>query len=75
MGSMTAIGNSVAPGVADLRTSPAGRTSVSREHVDSSTIQQTVESPMPWVVVPCLPARTFLSDLYNTTTGLLDLYL
>jgi hypothetical protein len=30
---------------------------------------------MPWVVLPCLPAKTFLTDLYNTSTGLLDLYL
>ena len=75
MGSMTAIGNSVAPGVAELRASPDRRSWASPDQVDVASVDHTIESPMPWVVLPCLPAKTFLTDLYNTSTGLLDLYL
>jgi hypothetical protein len=76
MGSMTAIGNSTAPGVAELRvsgTSASGTSTRDRDELD--VVDDWAETPMPWVTVPCLPAKTFLTDMYNTSTGLLDLYL
>jgi hypothetical protein len=74
MGSMTAIGNSIAPGVAELRVTP-NRSSTTPERDELSVVDDWGTTPMPWVTVPCLPAKTFLTDMYNSSTGLLDLYL
>ena len=78
MGSMTAIGNSIAPGVAELRASGERHSSAGGRDRDGGVdldLSEFSSGVMPWVTVPCLPAKTFLTDMYNTSTGLLDLYL
>ena len=78
MGSMTAIGNSIAPGVAELRVTSGGSSLTGdrdRERGVELDLAQTSSGEMPWVTLPCLPAKTFLTDMYNTSTGLIDLYL
>ena len=74
MGSMTAIGNSIAPGVAELLVI-GNRSSTTPARDELSVVDDWSTTSMPWVTVPCLPAKTFLTDMYNTSTGLLDLYL
>ena len=74
---MTAIGNSIAPGVAELRvTGERSSSGGDRERDGGVDVEvQHTSAEMPWVTLPCLPAKTFLTDMYNTSTGLLDLYL
>ena len=72
---MTAIGNSIAPGVAELRVFGNQSGSTARDRDDLEVAGDWSDTPMPWVTLPCLPAKTFLTDMYNTSTGLLDLYL
>jgi hypothetical protein len=74
MGSMTAIGNSIAPGVAELRVT-GHRSSTTPDRDELAVVDEWSDAAMPWVTLPCLPAKTFLTDMYNTSTGLLDLYL
>ena len=72
---MTAIGNSIAPGVAELRVAAGPWTGTGRDRDEAPVVDEWATTPMPWVTLPCLPAKTFLTDMYNTSTGLLDLYL